>query len=321
MSTIFLTNKNTQIILHFVNKIPDSRYKRQNTPVCKFIERCYMQFGEFELFVVSDGTFRLDGGAMFGTIPKVLWERTNPADDRNRILLGLNCLLIRTPGEAILVDTGIGTVYDEKFAFLSDVDKSETDLLRSLAAVDVRVADITKVILTHLHFDHCGGNCLQGSNGELKPTFPNALYYINQDELMYAKRPDPRSKPSYLPHTWDPLEKRGQVVLTDDDEEIAPGIAVMLASGHTANHQVVMVRSGGLTACFLADLVPTPSHLKTHYVMGYDLYPLTTMENKEQVLKQAREENWLLIFEHSPDVKAGYLTEELKIKPVKLLPP
>ena len=277
-----------------------------------------MKFGELELFVVSDGTFRLDGGAMFGTIPKILWERTNPADDRNRILMGLNCLLIRTSTENILVDTGLGNAYDEKFAFLYGVDKSQTELLRSLAAAGIQAADISKVILTHLHFDHAGGNCFQEGNGEFKPTFPNAVYYINQGELAYAKDPDPRSSPSYLPHTWEPLEKRGQVALTSGDEEIASGVTVLAAPGHTPNHQIVTVRSGGLTACFLADLVPTPSHLKTHYVMGFDLDALTAMKNKERVLKQAQAENWLLIFEHSSDIKAGYLTEDLRIEPVEL---
>ena len=277
-----------------------------------------MKFGELELFVVSDGTFRLDGGAMFGTIPKVLWERTNPADDRNRILMGLNCLLIRTSTENILVDTGLGNAYDEKFAFLYGVDKSQTELLRSLAAAGIQAADISKVILTHLHFDHGGGNCFQEGNGEFKPTFPNAVYYINQGELAYAKDPDPRSSPSYLPHTWEPLEKRGQVALTSGDEEIASGVTVLPAPGHTPNHQIVTMRSGEMTACFLADLVPTPSHLKTHYVMGFDLDPLTTMKNKEPVLKQARAGNWLLIFEHSSDIKAGYLTEDLRIEPVEL---
>ena len=277
-----------------------------------------MKFGELELFVVSDGTFRLDGGAMFGTIPKILWERTNPADDRNRILMGLNCLLIRTSTENILIDTGLGTGYDEKFAFLYGVDKSQTELLRSFAAAGVQAADISKVILTHLHFDHGGGNCFQEGNGEFKPTFPNAVYYINQGELAYAKEPDPRSSPSYLPHTWEPLEKRGQVALTSGDEEIASGVTVLPAPGHTPNHQIVTVRSGEMTACFLADLVPTPSHLKTHYVMGFDLDALTAMKNKERVLKQAQAENWLLIFEHSSDIKAGYLTEDLRIEPVEL---
>ena len=277
-----------------------------------------MEFGGFELFVVSDGTFRLDGGAMFGTIPKVLWERTNPADDRNRILMGLNCLLIRTPTESILVDTGLGAAYDEKFAFLYGVDKSETDLLRSLAAAGVQAADISKVILTHLHFDHAGGNCSQEGNGEFRPTFPNAVYYINEGELAYAKEPDPRSSPSYLPYTWEPLEKRRQVVPISGEVEVVPGVTILPAQGHTPNHQIVTVTSRGLTACFLADLVPTPSHLKTHYVMGFDLDALTAMKNKERVLKQAYAENWLLIFEHSPGVKAGYLTEDLKVEPVEL---
>ena len=277
-----------------------------------------MQFGEFELFVVSDGTFRLDGGAMFGTIPKVLWERTNPADDRNRILMGLNCLLIRTPTENILVDTGLGTAYDEKFAFLYDVDKSQTDLLRSLAAAGVQAVDISKVILTHLHFDHAGGNCFQEGEGEFQPTFPNAVYYINQGELAYAKEPDPRSSPSYLPYTWESLEKRGQVAPISGDKEVAPGVMILSAPGHTPNHQIVTATSDGLTACFLADLVPTPSHLKTHYIMGFDLDALTAMKNKERVLKQALAENWLLVFEHSPGVKAGYLTEDLKVEPVEL---
>ena len=277
-----------------------------------------MKFGEFELFVVSDGTFRLDGGAMFGTIPKVLWERTNPADERNRILMGLNYLLIRTPTENILVDTGLGNAYDEKFAFLYGVDKSETDLLKSLAAAGVQAADISAVILTHLHFDHAGGNCFREGEGEFQPTFPNAVYYINQGELAYAKEPDPRSSPSYLPYTWEPLEKRGQIALISGDKEVAPGVMILSAPGHTPNHQVVTVKSGELTACFLADLVPTPSHLKTHYVMGFDLDASTAMKNKERVLKQAQAENWLLIFEHSPGVKAGYLTEDLKIEPVEL---
>ena len=277
-----------------------------------------MKFGEFELFVVSDGTFRLDGGAMFGTIPKVLWERTNPADDRNRILMGLNCLLVRTPTENILVDTGLGNAYDEKFAFLYGVDKSGVDLLKSLAAAGVSATDINKVILTHLHFDHGGGNCFQDENGEFRPTFPNAIYYINQGELAYAKEPDPRSKPSYLPYTWESLERRGQIELISGEVEVVPGVTILPAPGHTPNHQIVRVDSGGLTACFLADLVPTPAHLKTHYVMGFDLDASTAMKNKEWVLKQAQAENSLLVFEHSPEIKAGYLTEDLKVEPVEL---
>lgn len=277
-----------------------------------------MQFGEFELFVLSDGTFRLDGGAMFGIIPKVLWEKSHPADERNRILLGLNCLLIRTPAETILIDTGLGRFYDEKFAFLYGVDQSAADLLRGLAAAGVAAADIDKVVLTHLHFDHCGGNCTTDSSGEFVPTFPNATYYINQGELACARQPDPRSKPSYLPHTWEPLEKQGQLAPTSENEAIAPGVTLLSTPGHTQNHQSVVVDSGDLKACFLADLAPTPAHLKTHYVMGFDVLPLSTMENRERVLQQAQEEDWLLIFEHATDVKAGYLAEGLQVRPVEL---
>ncbi|MBI2951034.1 MBL fold metallo-hydrolase [bacterium] len=276
-----------------------------------------MKFGDFELFVVSDGAFRLDGGAMFGTIPRVLWEKLHPADDRNRILLGLNCLLIRTPTETILVDTGIGSVYDEKFAFLYGVDQSETNLLRSLTALGVRPAEIDKVVLTHLHLDHAGGTCRKEGHGALAPAFPNATYCINRNELAFARQPDPRSRPAYLPHTYETLAGQGRVVLTSENEEIAPGLTLMATPGHTRDHQSVLVRSGGRTACFLADLAPTPSHLKTHYVMGYDLFPKITMETKERVLRQAIEEGWLLIFEHSPGVRAGYLDEELKIRPVE----
>lgn len=277
-----------------------------------------MKFGEFELSVINAGTFRLDGGAMFGIIPKVIWEKDNPADARNRILLGLNCLLIRDAADTILVDTGMGSIYDDKFASLYDLDRSQTDLVKCLEGVDVKAADVTKVILTHMHFDHSGGNCFKDGSGELKPTFSNAVYYINRDELAYAEQPDPRSKPSYLPYTWEPLMKRGQVVLTSHDQEIAPGVSVQSAPGHTENHQVVVVRSEGKIACFLADLVPTPSHLKTHYVMGYDLFPMTTMETKERMLKQAWQENWLLIFEHSAEITAGYLTPELTLNPFEM---
>ncbi len=277
-----------------------------------------MKFGEFELSVINAGTFRLDGGAMFGIIPKVIWEKDNPADARNRILLGLNCLLIRDAADTILVDTGMGSIYNDKFASLYGLDRSQTNLVKCLEGVDVKAADVTKVILTHMHFDHSGGNCFKDSSGELKPTFSSAVYYINRDELAYAEQPDPRSKPSYLPYTWEPLMKRGQVVLTSHDQEIAPGVSVQSAPGHTENHQVVVVRSEGKIACFLADLVPTLSHLKTHYVMGYDLFPMTTMETKERMLKQAWQENWLLIFEHSAEITAGYLTPELTLNPLEM---
>ncbi|MCH7674783.1 MBL fold metallo-hydrolase [candidate division KSB1 bacterium] len=279
-----------------------------------------MKFGDFELFVLSDGKFKLDGGAMFGVVPKVLWEKTNPPNEMNRIEMGLNSLLIKTNDDIVLVDTGIGENYNEKFFEMFEIDKS-TSLLKSLNSISLKPDDITKVVLTHLHFDHCGGNCSKDENGELKPTFPNATYYFQQDEFEYAKKPDPRSRGSYLAQNWQAIEESDQVQLISGNQEIIPGVEVFTTGGHTQNHQIVKVHSDGKTACFLADLVPTDSHLKTAYVMGYDLYPKTTMEMKEKVLKQALQENWLLIFEHAPSVKGGYLTEKegkLRIEEVEI---
>ncbi len=267
-----------------------------------------MKFGNFELFVISDGTFRLDGGAMFGVVPRVLWEKLSPPDASNRILMGLNCLLIRTPRDLILVDTGIGNLYNEKFASMFGVDKS-TNLLQGLANLGIRPADITKVILTHLHFDHCGGNCIRDANGQIKPTFPNAMFYFQQGEFEYAQDPDPRSKASYLAYNWEAVVASGQMQFITGDREIVPGVEIEITGGHTRDHQIVKVHTNGRTACFLADLAPTDLHLKTTYVMAYDLYPKTTMEVKERVLKQALREQWLLIFEHAPRVSAGYLKE------------
>jgi glyoxylase-like metal-dependent hydrolase (beta-lactamase superfamily II) len=268
-----------------------------------------MKFGDFELFVVSDGLFRLDGGAMFGVVPKVLWQKTDPANGSNRILLGLNCLLIKSKSDIVLVDTGIGTLHDEKFITMFGVDKSGGDLLQGLALIGLKPQDVTKVILTHLHFDHCGGNCFENDEGKIVPTFPEATYFVQQGELEYAKRPDARSRGSYLSKFWEPVAAAGQLEIISGNQEILPGVELYVTGGHTRDHQIVKIHSNGKTACFLADLVPTSSHLKTAYVMAYDLYPRTTMEVKERVLKQALEENWLLFFEHAPRIKAGYLTE------------
>jgi glyoxylase-like metal-dependent hydrolase (beta-lactamase superfamily II) len=273
-----------------------------------------MQFGHLELFLVRDGTFRLDGGAMFGQVPKVLWERTHPADERNRILLGLNCLLVRTPEEIILIDTGLGDMHDEKFAYLYAVDKSAHSLQTDLAAAGVTPEQVDKVVLSHLHFDHCGGNC-QRRDGKVVPTFPNATYHVNRSEFETAKNPDPRSRPSYQPHTWEVLEETGRLVFTEHDEQIAPGIELLSTPGHTLHHQSVLVRSQGRTACFLADLAATSAHLKTNYVMGFDLYPVLTMESRDRVLKQAAAEEWLLFFEHAADLLAGVLDTEGNLTP------
>ncbi|MFQ5752834.1 MAG: MBL fold metallo-hydrolase [bacterium] len=194
-------------------------------------------------------------------------------------------------------------------------------MVNGLSALNLTTQAVTKVILTHLHFDHCGGNCFKNEAGQIQPTFPHATYYMQKGELEFAKAPDPRSKGSYLAHNWEPIETTGQVELISGNQEIVPGVEVVVTGGHTRDHQIVKIHAQGHTACFLADLVPTNSHLKTVYVMGYDLYPKTTMEMKEKILKQAFEENWLLLFEHAPKVTAGYLYQQegkMQIKKVEL---
>lgn len=268
-----------------------------------------IEFGDFQLSHLNDGFFKLDGGAMFGVIPRVLWQKTNPPNEHNRILLGLNCWFIKSDQDVIVVDTGVGDLYDDKFRSLFEIERKTGGLIGDLERHGVSPSDVTKVILTHLHFDHCGGNCFQSDDGSLKPTFPNATYFFQKGEFEYAQNPDPRSKASYLPHNWDAVLAAGQLRLLQGDEEIVAGVSVEVTGGHTRDHQIVKVISGGKTACFLADLAPTSSHLKTPYVMGYDLYPKTSMEAKERVLRQALRENWLLFFQHDPSVKAGHLVE------------
>jgi glyoxylase-like metal-dependent hydrolase (beta-lactamase superfamily II) len=279
-----------------------------------------MNFGNLDIFVVPDGLFRLDGGAMFGVVPRVLWERTDTPDEKNRILMGLNCLLVIHGTEKILIDTGVGDKFDEKFGTMFGIHREKT-LLDQLADLNLQPEVITHVIMSHMHFDHIGWNTRRNAAGEIVPTFPNAIYFAQRGEYKVAKNPDDRSRASYLKWNWEALEKNGQLQLLDGTAEVLPGIESFLAPGHTLYHTIVKIRSAGKIAAFLADLVPTTSHLKTPYVMGYDLYPKLTMETKPRILQQAFEEQWLLIFEHAPRLKAGYLQQvegNWKVEPIVL---
>ena len=259
-----------------------------------------LAIGPYRVHFVSGGRFRLDGGAMFGVVPKVLWNRVAPADERNRIQLGMNCLLIEGDGKRVLVDTGVGTKNDPKFRDIYAVERPET-FLEDLAALGVAPADITTVACTHLHFDHCGGGTTRGDDGTVRPTFPRAHYIVRRQEWEDAHPPNERTRASYLPENYDPVEKAGQLVLHDDDVEILPGVTLRKLPGHTRGHQGVFFDIDGARALYAVDLVPTVAHLPLPYIMGFDTHPLTTLETKRAILRDATREGWLFLLEHDPD--------------------
>lgn len=268
-----------------------------------------MKLGAFEIFPLSDGRFRLDGGAMFGVVPKVLWERCCHADERNRIPLALTPLLIRAHGKHVLVDTGIGDGGGARFRDRYAVDRSPT-LRDSLKSLGLGPEDIHLVINTHLHFDHAGGNCAWDEAGRPSPAFPKAHYVVQRGEYEDAVLPNERTRASYRPETFVPIAQAHRWEFVEGDAEILPGISVVVTHGHTAHHQAVKIESEGRTAFYLGDLIPTTAHLPLPYIMGYDLHPLKTLEAKRRVLEQASAERWLLIFEHDPQVQMGYVRRE-----------
>lgn len=266
-----------------------------------------MKLGDLEFHILNDGTFRLDGGAMFGVIPRPMWERKSPPDERNRVRLLMISLLIRTAGEWVLVETGAGDKWEAKqrdiFAF-----EGEARLPDQLAAHGVRPEEIALVINTHLHFDHCGWNTRR-VNGKAVPVFPNARYVVQRGELEHAKRPTERDRASYFPDNFLPVEAAGQWWLLEGDREVAPGVEVIRMPGHTRDMQCVKLSGGGKTAFFFVDLVPTAAHLAYAWIMGYDLYPMTTLENKKKWIPQVAREGWIAIFGHDPQTPAAYIRE------------
>ena len=267
-----------------------------------------MRFGDIELFSLSDGIMRLDGGAMFGVVPRVFWEKTNPADELNRIAIGVNPLLLKADGVNILVDTGNGDKFSEKLLKIYGIEREPT-LLKSLSDADLRPEDIEIVINTHLHFDHCGGNTLVDASGKLMPTFPNARYIVQKMEWEDATRLNELTKASYLPENFIPLMQAGRIELVDGDMEVYPGVTVVHTPGHNRGHQSVKIESDGKTAFYLGDMIPTAAHVPLPYIMGYDLYPLELLEVKRRILREALEGRWLMIFAHDPKVRMGYLRE------------
>jgi glyoxylase-like metal-dependent hydrolase (beta-lactamase superfamily II) len=266
-----------------------------------------MKLGDLEFHVLTDGGFRLDGGAMFGVIPRPLWEKKIAPDDRNRIRLAMNCLLIRTAGKWILVETGAGEKWDAKRRDIFGIE-GPPRLPDQMKARGVAPEQIDLVINTHLHFDHCGWNT-QIVEAKAVPTFPNARYVAQRGELEHAKKPTERDRVSYLGDNFLPIETAGQWWLLEGDREVAPGVEVIRVPGHTRDMMCVRLSGGGKTAFFFADLVPTTAHLPFPWIMGFDLYPMTTLENKKKWIPEAARGGWLALFAHDPVVRAAWLRE------------
>jgi methylmalonyl-CoA epimerase len=264
--------------------------------------------GNLELISLCDGFFRLDGGAMFGVVPKALWAKAAPADDRNRIQLATRPLVVRG-ARTMLIDAGLGGKQDAKFHEMYGVDRSR-NLDHGLAEAGLSPDDIDIVLASHLHFDHAGGFTDRDASGRLRPKFRRAQYVVRRGEWEDATHPHERNRASYIADDFVPLAEAGVLQLVDDDQTIMPGVRVRRTGGHCMHHQMVLIESGGKTAAFVADLMPTTAHLGAPWIMGYDLYPMDTLAAKKAFLAEAVEKNMLVFFEHDPAVAAGYIREE-----------
>jgi glyoxylase-like metal-dependent hydrolase (beta-lactamase superfamily II) len=270
-----------------------------------------MQLGDFEIIPVSGGTFRLDGGAMFGVVPQPLWQPKAPPDKRNRIRMAANCLLVRTGAHTVLIETGYGSKAGERERELFALE-GDDPLIRNLARRGIEPEAIDTVLFTHLHFDHAGGATVRGEDGELRPTFPNARYVVQRVEWETATSGAPELEGSYPHENLLPLADAGQLDLVDGDVELRPGISARVTGGHTRGHQAILIESHGRPAIFLGDLCPTTAHLRRMWCMAYDLYPLETRAVKPELLGRAADEGWTVFFDHDPDVIASQLERDPK---------
>ena len=274
------------------------------------------RLGRLTLHAIQAGGLQLDGGAMFGVVPKPLWERRIAADARNRIPLGMRCLLIEHDDGPILVDTGLGNKESAKFGELYGIDNAGADgrtlLEDGLRAVGVAPEDVRLVINTHLHFDHAGGNTWRDPSGAVQPAFPNARYVLQRGEYHFATHASERTSASYFDANYVPLMEQGLVDEVIGEAQVAAGISTLPSPGHTPFHQSVLVRSEDETLCFLGDVVPTSAHLPLPWIMGYDVEPLATLESKRRILHRARDEEWLVMFEHDASVGVGRVAHDGK---------
>jgi glyoxylase-like metal-dependent hydrolase (beta-lactamase superfamily II) len=279
-----------------------------------------MTLGDFTLTTLTDGTFRLDGGAMFGVVPKPLWERRAPADEKNRIAMAMRPLLVERAGIRILIDAGCGDKMSDKERAIYAMDRG-VNLTHSLAAHGLTADDIDIVIASHLHFDHAGGFTKRVGDGPVVPRFPNARYYIRRAEYDDATHPHERNRASYFLENYVPLVDAGVVTFHDEDVEVLPGISVVRTGGHTMHHQLIKIESDGQTAIFAADLMPTTAHIDEPWIMGYDLYPMDTLAFKRGFVHQAIEGEYVIFFEHDPLVAAGIIRDDngrKRVEPVNV---
>jgi methylmalonyl-CoA epimerase len=267
-----------------------------------------IRLGDIEIVTVSDGFFYLDGGAMFGVVPKTFWEKKAPPDERNRIRMAMRCILLRGP-RTMLIDAGSGDKMTSKQADIYRFER-EYNLQHSLEAAGVSPEAIDVVLATHLHFDHAGGFTERAADGSVRPRFARAQYVVRRGEFEDAMHPNERTKGSYFFENYRPLAEHNVLQLVDEDVSIMPGVRVRRTGGHTMHHQIVLIESAGKTAVFAADLLPTAAHLPEVWVMGYDLFPLDTLNFKRAFLREAIEREYLIIFEHDPHIAAGYIREK-----------
>ena len=265
-----------------------------------------LTLGDFELTIVSDGTYYLDGGAFFGIIPKVMWERKMKPDDKNRLVTGLNSVLIRGGKKTVLIETGIGNKVPDRMV---KIYCPQAKLLENLHAAGTAPEDIDVVINTHLHFDHCGWNTVREGD-RVRATFPNAKYYVQEGEWQHGVEQNIRDRVSYISDNYDPLINNGQMELLNGPREILPGISVKIYPGHTRHMQAVMIESGGQKACYISDLIPTTAHLDLVWGMAYDLFPLETIDNKRRFYDEAIPQKWLVIFTHDHFTPWAYLERD-----------
>ncbi len=271
-----------------------------------------MNLGTLKLTLVSDGPFRLDGGSMFAAVPRPLWEKKKPPDERNRIPMTTNCLLVERGSELLLIDVGIGEKNNARFRDMMGMDEEATRLPEAIRQVGYEPGDVTHVLPTHLHFDHCGWNTRYDGD-RLVPTFPNARYFLQRGEVQHARHPNVRDRSSYDPRNWEPLFEAGLVELFDDDFSPVEGVTAIRVPGHNADMCIVLLdgdpEPGKERAVFWADLVPTTAHVAYPWIMSFDLYPLETIANKEKWIPRAADGGWLSFFDHETEEPVGRLVE------------